>query len=100
MAGIRDNGDSSVAERWTRDRKVSGSIPGRSGGIITFLLQCFYFGILSTPVLLQYQVKDPGHSAKSAGDRLHGLTHMHLYYVAPNSIADWCMFVRCTQNVR
>ena len=27
------------------------------------------FGICSTPVLLQQQVKDPGHSAKSAGGR-------------------------------
>ena len=26
-----------------------------------------YFGICSTPVLLQQHVKDPGHSAKSAG---------------------------------
>ena len=29
------------------------------------------FGVHSTPVLLQWHVKDPGHSAKSAGDRLH-----------------------------
>ena len=29
-----------------------------------------YFGIRSTPVLPQQHVKDPGHSAKSAGGRL------------------------------
>ena len=29
-----------------------------------------YFGIRSTPVLLQYHVKDPGHSTKNAGGRL------------------------------
>ena len=29
-----------------------------------------YFGIRSTPVLPQSHVKDPGHSAKSAGGRL------------------------------
>ena len=29
-----------------------------------------YFGIRSTPVLPQKHVKDPGHSAKSAGGRL------------------------------
>ena len=29
-----------------------------------------YFGIRSTPVLLQWHVKDPGQSAKSAGGRL------------------------------
>ena len=34
-----------------------------------------YFGICSTPVLPQYHVKDPGHSAKSAGGRLQLNTH-------------------------
>ena len=29
------------------------------------------FGVRSTPVLPQWQVKDPDHSAKSAGGRLH-----------------------------
>ena len=29
-----------------------------------------YFGIRSTPKLLQWHVKDPSHSAKSAGGRL------------------------------
>ena len=34
-----------------------------------------YFSIRSTPVLPQQQVKDPGHSAKSAGGRLQLNTH-------------------------
>ena len=34
-----------------------------------------YFGIRSTPVLLQKHVKDPGHSAKRAGGRLQLNTH-------------------------
>ena len=34
-----------------------------------------YFGICSTPVLPQEHVKDPGHSAKSAGSRLQLNTH-------------------------
>ena len=34
-----------------------------------------YFGIRSTPVLLHFHVKDPGHSAKSAGARLQLNTH-------------------------
>ena len=34
-----------------------------------------YFGIRSTPVLPQQHVKDPGHSAKSAGGRLELNTH-------------------------
>ena len=33
------------------------------------------FGIRSTPVLPQWHVKDPGHSAKSAGGRLQLNTH-------------------------
>ena len=32
-------------------------------------------GVRSIPVLLQWHVKDPGHSAKSAGSRLHLNTH-------------------------
>ena len=32
-------------------------------------------GILYTPVLPQWRVKDPGHSAKSAGGRLQLNTH-------------------------
>ena len=34
-----------------------------------------YFGIRSTTVLPQQHVKDPGHSAKSAGGRLQLNTH-------------------------
>ena len=36
------------------------------------------FGVRSTPVLSQRHVKDPGHSAKSAGGRLHLHTHTPL----------------------
>ena len=36
------------------------------------------FGVRSTPVLPQWHVKDPGHSAKSAGGRLHLNTHTPL----------------------
>ena len=34
-----------------------------------------YFSIRSTPVLPQKHIKDPGHSAKSAGGRLQLNTH-------------------------
>ena len=34
-----------------------------------------YFGICSTPVLLQEHIKDPGHSAKSTSGRLQLNTH-------------------------
>ena len=36
------------------------------------------FGVCSTPVLPQWHVKDPGHSAKSAGGKLHLNTHTPL----------------------
>ena len=38
-----------------------------------------YFSIHSTPMLLQYYIKDPGHSAKSAGGRLQ--LNMHASYI-------------------
>ena len=66
----------------TRDWKVVSLNPGRSGGRIFFSRVNFVCWLLvcvcSTPVLLQWHVKDPGHSAKSAGDRLHLNTHTPL----------------------
>ena len=54
-------------------------IPEGSGGNISSPGSTFctdsYFGFRSTGVLLQYHVKDPGHSAKSAGGRLQLNTH-------------------------
>ena len=37
---------------------------------------CLLFGVRSNPMLPQWPVKDPGHSAKSAGGRLHE-TYIH-----------------------
>ena len=69
-------------ERRTRDRKVASSNPGRSGGRIFYFRVNFVcwllFGVRSIPVLPQWHVKDPGHSAKSAGGRLHLNTHKPL----------------------
>ena len=36
-----------------------------------------FFGIRSTPMLLQRYIKDPGHSAKSAGSKLQ--LNMHTF---------------------
>ena len=62
-------------ERQTRDRKVTSSNPSRSGGRIFFSRVNFVcwllFSVRSTPVLPQWHIKDPGHSAKSVGGRLH-----------------------------
>ena len=87
---VAGGGDSSVFERRTRDRKVAGSNPGMSGGGIFFSRVSFcadsYFDIRSTPMLPYYQVKDPGHSAKSAGGRFQ-VKHMRPTYVASNKLA-------------
>ena len=55
--------DSSLVQRQTRGRKVAGSSPGRSGGIIfvspwSAYRADSYFGIRSTAVLQQLHVKD------------------------------------------
>ena len=71
--------NSLFVERWTCDRKVASSNLGRSSGRIFFSRVNFVcwlvFSLRSTPVLLQWHVKDPDHSAKSAGGRLHLNTH-------------------------
>ena len=66
-------------EHWTCDWKVVVSNPCWSSGII-FSLQGWlsvltHFGIRSTPMLPQQHIKNPGHSAKSAGGRLQLNTH-------------------------
>ena len=72
--------NSLLIERRSRDRKVASSNPGRSGGRIFFSSQLcvLTLSVCSTPVLLQCHVKDPGHSAKSAGGRLHRNMHTPL----------------------
>ena len=55
--------------------KVASSNPGRTRGRIFFSrvnhVCWLFFGVNSTPMLPQWHVKDPGHSAKSAGVWLH-----------------------------
>ena len=66
-------------EHWILDRKVVSSNPGRSGGRIFFSRVNFVcwllFGVCSIPVLPQWHIKGPVHSAKSTGGRLHLNTH-------------------------
>ena len=68
-----------MAEHRTRGRKVASSNPGRNGGKIFFSRINFVcwllFGVRWTTVLPQWHVKDPGHSAQSAGGGLHLKTH-------------------------
>ena len=69
-------------ERRTCDRKVVSSNPSRSSGRIFFFRVNFVcwllFAVCSTLVLQQWHMKDPGHSAKSAGGRLHLNMHTPL----------------------
>ena len=62
--------------------KVASSNPGRTRGRIFFSrvdhVCWLLFGVNSTPMLPQWHVKDPGHSAKSACGRLHLNTHTPL----------------------
>ena len=55
--------------------------PGKFGGRIFFSRVDFVcrhlFSVCSTSVLLQWHVKDPGHSAKTASGKLHLNTHIH-----------------------
>ena len=44
------------------------------------------FSVHSTPVLLQWHIKDPGHSAKSAGGRLYLNTHTPLTQQSPSGL--------------
>ena len=69
-------------ERQTHDQKVASLNPGRSSGRIFFSRVNFVcwllIGVRCTLVLPQWHIKDPGHSAKSAGGRLHLNTHTPL----------------------
>ena len=70
------------SEGWTHDKKIVSPNSGRSGERIFFSRVNFacwlLFSVRSTLVLPQWYVKDPGHSAKSAGGSLHRNTHMPL----------------------
>ena len=69
-------------ECFTCDQNVASSNLDRSNRRLFFSAVNFtsrlLFGVHSTPVLLQWHVKDPGHSAKSAGGRLHLNTYTPL----------------------
>ena len=79
---LRGTGIACWLERWTCDQKVASLNPSRSGGRIFFsrvnIVCWLLFGVRSTPVLPQWHVKDPSHSAKSAGGRLHLNTRARL----------------------
>ena len=69
-------------EHWTCGREFESSNTGRNSGRIFFsrvkFVYWFLFCIRSTPLVPQSHVKDPGHSAKNAGGRLHLNAHTTL----------------------
>ena len=78
---LRGGRDSLLVEPRTSNPQVAGSNPGRSGGRNFFsrVNLCWLLsGVRSTFVLPQWHVKDPCHSAKSAGDKLQVNTHTSL----------------------
>ena len=61
--------------------RLRGQIPAGAAGEFSSpesVLCADLFDARSTPVLPRWYVKDPGHSAKSAGGRLHLNTHTPL----------------------
>ena len=62
--------------------RLRGRIPAGAAGEFSSLESALcadsLFGVRSTPVLPQWHVKDPGHTAKSVGVRLHLNTHTSL----------------------
>ena len=93
------------SERQTCDWKVTGSNPCRSGGIIFFsrvnLLCWLLFRYPFHPRVTAVALKDPGHSAKSAGGRLQLNTHtLCLCGFEWSDTVTWCMAEWCTQNLR
>ena len=76
-------------QRRTRGWQVASSNPGRSGGRIFFSrVNCvcwLLFSVRSTPVLPQWHVKDPGHSAKKCKWQV---TPTHAYTRDPSK-SEW-----------
>ena len=68
-----------LVECWICNQKVASLNPGMSSRRIFFsranFVRRLLFSVSSTPVLLQWHVKDPSHSDKSADGRLHLNTH-------------------------
>ena len=63
---------------WSRVQ-IPAAVVGEFSSPVSTFCPDSYFGIRSTPVLPQKHIKDPGHSAESAGGRLQ--LNMHTPYV-------------------
>ena len=63
-------------DSWSKgcDFRILAGTAGEFSSPVNFVCRLFY-SVCATPVLPQWHIKDPGHSAKSAGGRLHLNTH-------------------------
>ena len=90
-------------ERRNRDWKVAGSNPCRRGGRVFFSRVNFLCWLLFRypfhPRVTAVALKDPGHSAKSAGGRLQ-LNTRTLCGFEWSQTVTWCIAEWCTQNLR
>ena len=78
----------------SRVRIPAGAAGELSSPASTFVADS-HFGIRSTPVLPQQRVKDPGHSAESAGGRLQLNTHTpYVCGFAGSDMVQGCMVRR------
>ena len=96
----------SVVKRQTRDRKVAGSSPSRSGGRI-FLSRVNFLCWLLFRYPYHPRVTTVAHKRSRSfcqmgkGDRLQLNTHApYICGVEWSDIVNWCMVVWYTQNVR
>ena len=73
--------------RWTHDQKVASLNPGRRIFFSRVSFVCWLlFSVCFTPMLPQWHVNDPGHSATNAGGRLHLNTHTPLTHRSWNGL--------------
>ena len=70
-------GITQLVQRWTRDRKPAGLVEEFSFSLLTFYAVIKLFSVCWTLMSLQWHVKDPSHSAKSA-DSTYTLDPMKL----------------------
>ena len=88
---------SSVVITLDCDQNVSGRVPTGAAEEIslpgsTFCGYSLFWDPIPAPLLPQQHIKDPGHSAKSAGGRLQPNTHApYVSVFKQNDTVNWCM---------
>ena len=82
LFGFHDEDSSTVGrapDLWSKCPRFNSRLERREFFLLQSYVLCwFLFSVRSTPALPQWHIKDPGHSAESAGDRLHLNIHTPL----------------------